>query len=74
MEGLTEGRIVHFVTDNGQHHAAIVAKVWSYEVGTVNLAVFDDNGVTYPKTSVRFAETGNHEKAESNTWHWIERA
>jgi hypothetical protein len=28
MEGLTEGRIVHFVMPNGQHRPAIVVRVW----------------------------------------------
>ncbi len=28
MEGLTEGRIVHYVLSNGQHRAAIVVRVF----------------------------------------------
>jgi len=30
MEGLTEGRIVHYVLDSGEHRPAIVVKVWRY--------------------------------------------
>lgn len=30
MEGLTEGRIVHYVLPNGEHRPAIVVRVWRY--------------------------------------------
>lgn len=45
VEGLTVGRIVHYVegTPNGAVHlAAIVTKVWDKESGVVNLAIFSD--------------------------------
>lgn len=54
MEGLTEGRIVHFVLSNGEHRPAIVVNnwgseknfdgAWAYpeEDGYVNLQVFID--------------------------------
>lgn len=76
MEGLTEGRNVHFVNEVGQHHAAIVAKILNRATGMVNLAVFDDNGVAYNKTSVRYEEADPqaHVALPPNTWHWIERA
>lgn len=48
MEGLIEGRIVHYVLPNGnstgEHRPAIIVKVWPsmVESGTVNLLVFTD--------------------------------
>lgn len=52
MDGLTEGRMVHYVLSNGQHRPAIVVKVWKVteqggvpratENGLVNLTVFVD--------------------------------
>ncbi len=49
MEGLIEGRIVHYVMPNGQHRAAIVAKVWS-DSGTSNLQVITDSFNDLPHT------------------------
>ena len=47
VEGLTEGRIVHFVMPNGEHRPAIVVRNWENELtppceGYVNLQVFTD--------------------------------
>lgn len=45
MDGLTEGRIVHYVMPNGEHRPAIVVRVWSTDgvcEGYVNLQVFTD--------------------------------
>jgi len=46
MDGLTEGRIVHYVLNNGEHRPAIVVRVWPDEFGPgvpgVNLCVFLD--------------------------------
>jgi hypothetical protein len=54
MEGLTEGRIVHYVMPDGQEHRpAIVVKVWRKEDGTPpdngisNLQVFTDGTNDY---------------------------
>lgn len=79
MEGLTEGRIVHYVLQtgpsHGQHRPAMVVKVWDKAAGSVNLTVFADwsnDGVadsSYWATSVRYSE--DH---EPGTWHWIEKA
>lgn len=54
MEGLTEGRIVHFVLDDTEHRPAIVVRVWRVRLeeggelrplknGCCNLQVFTDN-------------------------------
>lgn len=71
MEGLTNGRIVHYVY-KGEHRAAVITKVWGGN-GTVNLHVFKDG--SYPDvpetpTSVRFDEG----EKKDQTWHWIEKA
>lgn len=51
MDGLTEGRIVHYVLPDGQsvgeHRPAIVVKVWDKEAGTINLTVFTDHTNDY---------------------------
>ncbi len=82
MEGLTEGRIVHYVLDTGpsegQHRPAIVVRVWEKATGYIQLQVFVDgtNDGFAPgenvvwRTSVQPDPTG--EKPYS--WHWIERA
>lgn len=74
MDGLTEGRIVRYVTDENRHLAAMVVKVWSKEAGTVNLCVFNDyahnmEGDTQRQTSVNYSE-----EPAPNTWHWIPKA
>lgn len=46
MQGLTEGRIVHYVLPDGrsegEHRPAIVVKVWGADDGVCNLQVFTD--------------------------------
>jgi len=77
MDGLIEGRIVHFVLEKGQHRPAIVVKVWNKDSGSVNLQVFTDgsnDGELYASgmywaTSIMPSETN-----EVRTWHWIEKA
>lgn len=52
MEGLTEGRIVHYVLPDGnhegEHRPAIIVKVWNKTTGYVNLQVFVDGTNDYP--------------------------
>lgn len=76
MEGLTEGRIVHYVLSNGERRPAIVVKVWSPSMGTANLCVFmdghndsKDGAMTRWVTSAMYSED-----PKPDTWHWIERA
>jgi hypothetical protein len=74
MDGLTAGRIVHFVTEEGIHLPSIVVKVWDKDSGVVNLSVFIDHSeytgdAIWPRTSVPYSET-----PMPNTWHWIEKA
>ena len=84
MQGLTEGRMCHYVLPEGrhagEHRAAVVAKVWD-ATGVVNLQVFTDgendagfsyasraNGVVWV-TSAHYSE-----ELLPHTWHWIEKA
>jgi hypothetical protein len=81
MEGLTEGRVVHFVLPDGphkgEHRPAFVVKVWDRATGYVNLQVFMDgtndgpeyaSGISW-QTSVLYDEA-----QRPRTWHWIEKA
>lgn len=86
MEGLTEGRIVHYVLSNGEHRAAIVVRVFGQygkETGLANLLVFsdgaNDKGVVSGNVSEQgvFWATSAHydpEGTKHHTWHWIEKA
>lgn len=59
MEGLTEGRMVHYVMPDGTHAPAVVVKVWNKDNGLVNLSVFTDysNALPYsPEVKVLFKD------------------
>ncbi len=66
MEGLIEGRIVHYVDAEHRHHAAAVIEIFNLEAGYVSLRSFYDL-----KTYVATFGAG---RQEPTTWHWIERA
>jgi hypothetical protein len=82
MDGLTEGRIVHYVLPDGpnagEHRAAMIARIWERSSGYVNLWVFQDgtnDGLGFSAaptwtTSVPYSEDTHVYR----TWHWIERA
>lgn len=81
VEGLTEGRIVHFVTSKGEHRPGIVVKVWSKETGCSNLQVFTD-GFNDCQERGEFGTAQNvawmtsvsySEEAKPRTWHYPER-
>ena len=81
MEGLIEGRIVHYVLQNGQHRPAIVVRNWSD--GRVNLIVFADGtndagviGGSYSSQGLFWATSAHYDPQgdKHHTWHWIERA
>jgi hypothetical protein len=88
MEGLTEGRIVHYVLregrNAGEHRAALVVRVWRAngnppENGCANLQVFMDgtNDATPAGTAVWVdwkTSVYYDESGKPGTWHWIERA
>ena len=82
MEGLIEGRIVHYMPTKEEcpgvshHMAAIVVRVFGAGTDMANLTVFGDwsnDGLNPPgvfwATSRHYSETN-----EPMTWHWPERA
>jgi len=80
MEGLTEGRMVHFVMPDGEHRAAVIVRVWRPQVpeypGYCNLMVFPDGGNDGPENTAgirRMTSIVYSEAKKPNTWHWIER-
>lgn len=80
MEGLTEGRIVHYVprandqmVTGGEHRAAMIVRVWDKARGYVNLQVFCDG--QNDGTSMAWVTSILHDPdGAPGTWHWIERA
>ena len=89
MQGLTEGRIVHFVMPDGEHRPAIIVKVWSKESGLVNVQVFTDSTNDYDRKletlnpynvemkaglAWRTSIRPDLETTVPGTWHWIEQA
>lgn len=81
MDGLTEGRIVHYVVPDGrsqgEHRPAIVVKVWNKDSGMINLQVFTDSsndGGAYANPVVWRTSIGYSQEPLLNTWHWIEPA
>lgn len=87
MEGLTEGRIVHFVLPDGphagEHRPAVVVKVWRRgdgsppDNGYSNLLVFMDgtnDGAQFSGYVNRQTSIEYSEEPRPRTWHWIERA
>ena len=78
MNGLIEGRIVHYVLPDGKHRPALVVNVWNKDKGECNLQVFLDD----PNDRIRKEEfyspvwmgtIAYDELMSPNTWHWIER-
>ena len=76
MEGLTPGRMVHYVAYGtpggeypaGAHRAAVVTETYG-ESTAAGLCVLNPTGLFFNQ-SVPFDETGK----KPGTWHWIERA
>jgi hypothetical protein len=78
MDGVIEGRIVHYVLPEGphegEHRPAIIVKVWTG--GYVNLQVFYDGTNDGPVVSGQpwVTSVEHSEDPRPRTWHWIERA
>lgn len=76
MDGLTVGRMVHYVAYGtpggefpaGKHRAAIVTETYGAATA-VGLCILNPTGVFFAQ-SVPYDETGT----EPGTWHWIEKA
>lgn len=82
MEGLTEGRMVHYVLpdgpSHGQHRPATVVKVWDVSgcEGYVNLQVFTDgsnDGEKYASGLYWATSKCYSQEPKEDTWHWIEK-
>ncbi|MCL4553681.1 MAG: hypothetical protein M1565_00845 [Actinobacteria bacterium] len=88
MEGLTEGRIVHYVLEDGPNaghdRAAMIVKVWNRETGCCNLLVFLDGtndghkieyqaGGTIAPLLWKTSRLYSAEEGARGTWHWPER-
>lgn len=76
MEGLTEGRIVHYVAYNQRHLAAIVIG-GDFASGSVNLAVFSDMPNVRGGINMGLQFQAAVPKADPDvpgTWHWPEKA
>lgn len=85
MEGLIEGRIVHFVLPDGrnpgEHRPAIIVRVWPTmrESGHVNMLVFTDCTNDYlagdSAKGVMWATSVPYSgEPKPRSWHWIEKA
>jgi len=87
MEGLTEGRNVHFVLPDGphagEHRPAVIVKVWRRGDGSPpadgysNLVVFMDGTNDGPSFGgcIRWETSVTFsEDPQPRTWHWIEKA
>ena len=90
MEGLTEGRIVHYVLNEGrypgQHRPAIVVRVWRGVDGAppangcCQLQVFmdgtndNDHFQNGMGTMWRTSVLNDETEKQPGTWHWIEKA
>lgn len=71
MDGLTVGRMVHYVRTYKVHEAAIVSEVIDAEKGVVTLHIFSVLGAAavQVRSSIKYDEN-----KDTHTWHWIEKA
>ena len=73
MDGLIEGRIVHYVNQLGIHMAAVVTYVHSPAIGRVNLFAFLAGRSTADEGCLKLS-VNYDELMAKGTWHWIEKA
>ena len=81
LDGLTEGRIVHYVLSEGprqdEHRPAIIVRVCDTTQGTgmCNLQVFNDgNNDVQPGAAHWVGSAYYDENKTPGTWHWVEKA
>ena len=77
IAGLTEGRMVHYVTDLGRHRPAVIVQVWDHGTGCSNLQVFTDgtnDGFPAERGTTWITSVDHSAEAAPGTWHFIERA
>lgn len=86
MDGLTPGRMVHYVLPDGrypgEHRPAVVTKVWGAN-GCVQLSVFIDGTNDYANLPMeqgsfmplvwKTSVLPDEDEKKPNTWHWIEK-
>ncbi len=70
MDGLTVGRIIHYVGVSPQCTAGIVTRILDKEKGIVNLTLFPDLEEPTVKDSIPYEE----EAQTPRSWHWPKRA
>ena len=70
LEGLTTGRIVHWLNEDGEHDAAIIIDVVAPERGLVGLQVFRRSGELLHRQGDLFDGSAR----TPGTWHFPERA
>ncbi len=80
MDGLTVGRIVHFVISDelggyynlqeGEEYPMIITRVKDKQKGIVNGQVFLDDAVYFAQDIVY----SHSDEPLPNSWHWVERA
>jgi len=78
MEGLIEGRNIHYVAYNGRHLAAIIIGVNDEASGDVDIALFTNlNNVNGDKNfGLQFHQNvkpASDTIDQPGTWHFIER-
>jgi len=73
VEGVSIGRIVHFVRGDGVELPAIIVKVVDKDSGVVNLQVFVSDWVEHGNNIFHQTEIKFSEKPVLQTWHWPER-
>lgn len=78
MQGLTEGRVVHYVAYNGRHLAAMVIGTYLDGLDScADLVVYTNmtNAAGKKNFGVQFHQDVRYsEDKMPGTWHWIERA
>lgn len=77
MQGLIEGRVVHYVMSDDIHSAAVVVQVKNQVKGVCDLVVFlsakesEGHGIT-PGVPVYAHNVPYNPDGTETTWHWIE--
>lgn len=79
MDGLIEGRNIHFVAkavDGGDsnHYTALVTRVIDKNAGLIDLTMFDNRESSEAFARYWSVPYSEHPSSEGDSWHFIERA
>lgn len=75
MEGLTTGRIVHWVDQDGGCNAALVIATQNWLTPALaDLQVFKRSGEIFWCPEVSYRDPSGEQVKPLGTWHWPERA